>query len=160
MKKNLMALIFALMASNGIANAATKSNTSQVNIDFVLLGQCKVTGNWSTSPLVVTSYDPFDASLGTLTIEFSGNCNGKPYIEGTDKASSGDMLAIGPNGSTVVLVPEPNGRWWRDYKSDLYFYDAVVTPNDVVTVNLKNGQYWNPVAGKYSTILLIGTYSI
>lgn len=148
------------MVSNSIANEATMPNTTQVQVNVDLLGKCTITGDWSSYPLIVTNYAPFEASLGSLTIEFSGNCNGKPYMEGTNKASSGDMLAIGSNGSIVVLIPETNGRWWRDYRSDLYFYDALVVPNEVVTVNLTNGQSWNPVAGRYSTIILIGIYSI
>lgn len=164
MKKNLMALMFALIASSGIANAGTTSNTTQVDVDFVLVGQCSVTGDWNTYPLPVTNYPPFGARLGTLTIKFTGSCNGKPYMEGIHKDSGGSMQAIGPRGSTVTLIPQPNGSglWWRDYKTNggLYYYDGSMAPNGTVSVVLTNDGGWNPEAGRYSTVLLIGTYSI
>ncbi|HHR5902106.1 TPA: hypothetical protein ACS7XC_003044 [Providencia alcalifaciens] len=164
--KNLKALMLTLIASGGIAHAGTLSHTTQVSTNFQVIGKCAVTGSWTTTPLTARQYGPFDAALGTLTLSFSG-CDGNtyPYFEGTTKDPNGHMVATGPGGATVSVVPDPlNDMWSRDAVTNggLFYHQYPSSSNGTgsFSVTLTNSYPWNPQPGGYHMTLNIGTYSV
>lgn len=162
MKKDLMALMFALMAFSGIANAAgTKSASAQVSASFQVVSQCSVTGVWDTTPLPAGFYDPVGATLGYLMVDIS-DCNGGAhlYIEGADKDVSGRLLATAPDGSKLAV--KPGGSWVLENNDGLY-YSLVTTPdsgNGRQFIRLTNDDPWDAKPGAYSMTVMIGLYSI
>lgn len=156
--------MLALMAFSSIANAAVKTGTSRVSANFEVISPCTVTGSWATTPIQAGDYPAWNATLGTLTLTYTG-CDGSsyPYIEGTMKDLYGRMLASGPGGSTIPVTPTPDGAWLLkpDINDGVFIHFEQIPGNGTgsTSVTLTNGDRWDAQPGDYILTLNIGTYS-
>lgn len=160
MKKNLMVLMLSLVASSGIANAATKTSTGQVDAGFEVVAPCTVSGSWDTHPLTAGNYPADDAELGRLTLTYTG-CGGRGerlYFEGTDKDGQGRALATGPGGQTLAVGAAGGQYWTMDSDGAWYSFGNVTSGNGMAALTLSNSDPWNAQPGGYSMTLDIGLY--
>ncbi|MBF0693368.1 CD15/CS22/SEF14 family fimbrial major subunit [Providencia alcalifaciens] len=163
--KNLRTLMFALMVSGGIANAATLSQTTQVSANFQVISQCTVTGSWAaTTPINAGPHVAFAADLGILTVQTDGcSPNGvRVYFEGAEKGSDGRILATTPGGGKMSVVPDPSITYWPlDPSLGVYFNDDLLGVGMGVTnVTLVNGDSWDAQPGVHQMTLNVGIYNI
>ncbi|MBF0693202.1 Dr family adhesin structural subunit [Providencia alcalifaciens] len=155
-----MVLMLALVASSGIANAATKSATTQLSADFEVVAPCTVSGSWDTQPLTAGNYPAGDAQLGRLTLTYDG-CGGRGerlYFEGTDKDGSGRTLATGPRGQTLAVGPVTGPLWNKTPDGTWYSFGNVNGGSGTMATVLTNSDQWDAQPGDYSLTLDIGLF--
>ncbi|HHR5914079.1 TPA: hypothetical protein ACS7WR_003767 [Providencia alcalifaciens] len=159
--KNLKTLMFALMVSGGIANAATLSHTTQVSANFQVTSRCTVTGSWATTPLEARQYPPFGAVLGTLSID-TEDCGGSGspivFFKGTETDTYGRPLATTPGGDKMTVEPDPSNPWDNFQNHGEFTRPTFGGNNTSSVVTLVNGDPWDAQPGEHHMTLTVGIY--